>query len=257
MIHESTFERMVEKAKKHPYSSMNYVDFKDCQNAEVLFERDDLILLRDNSKTPAMLYFATDRFEALLHVIADMPGALRLHFIPHEYAPQLEKLGFVEWGEYLDFFHDNLADTLALLGNESQPTYLKMEECEEASMVSQKCRLQSRGFEGESKEWFVDWLSENKVIILRKDSKMAGFCCVCIYNEGTTLWIRELAVAPKFQGIGLGKKLLEQALRYGVENGAVKGFLAADVLNQNAIGLYEKYGFRAKEAKGELQMIRN
>ena len=257
MFHESTFDRMVERAKKHHYSSMNYLDFEDCQNAEVLVDRDDLLLLQDNSKTPAMLYFATDRFESLLHAIADMPGALRLHFVPHEYAPQLKKLGFVEWGEYVDFFHDNLAGTLALLNKESQLMYLKMEECEEASMVSQKCRLQSRGFEGESKEWFANWLSENKVIILRKDSEMAGFCCVCIYHEGTTLWIRELAVAPKFQGMGFGKKLLEQALRYGVENGAVKGFLAADALNQNAIGLYEKYGFRAKNVKGELQMVRS
>jgi len=43
--------------------------------------------------------------------------------------------------------------------------------------------------------------------------------------------------------------LMEHAIRYGVANGAVKGFLAADVHNKNAIGLYEKYGFHAKKRR--------
>jgi len=49
---------------------------------------------------------------------------------------------------------------------------------------------------------------------------------------------------------------MEQAILYGVNNGAIKGFLAADILNENAIGLYRKYGFHMKSTDRELQMIR-
>jgi len=85
---------------------------------------------------------------------------------------------------------------------------------------------------------------------------IAGFCSVSIYGEGTTLWIRMLGVDPKYQGQGIGKKLMEQAIKYGIQNGAEKGFLAADLLNANAIGLYKKYDFHAKDAEGELQMVK-
>ncbi|MCL2373528.1 MAG: GNAT family N-acetyltransferase, partial [Defluviitaleaceae bacterium] len=63
-------------------------------------------------------------------------------------------------------------------------------------------------------------------------------------------------VDPEHQGMGLGKKLMEQAICYGVEHGATRGFLAADILNKNAIGLFNKYNFLAKDSDSELQMIR-
>jgi len=134
--------------------------------------------------------------------------------------------------------------------------YLVRHECDDVAALSQKCKLQSRGFEGETVEWFAEWLLENKIIVLRAHSMIVGFCCVSIYNEGTTLWIRKIAVDPEHQGMGLGKKLMEQAICYGVEHGATRGFLAADILNKNAIGLFNKYNFLAKDSDSELQMIR-
>lgn len=238
------------------YSSMNYLDFDDCKNFDVLVDCNELILLHDKSKLSAMLYFATDNFDSLVKIIASIHGKLRIHFVPREFASQLEKLGFIEWGEFLDFFNYNLADTAASFDKKNAIEYLNPDECEEVSAVSRKCTLLSRGFEGESKEWFANWLTENKVIILRNESAIIGYCCVSIYNEGTTLWIREIAVDPEFQRTGLGKKLMEQAIHYGVKNGAAKGFLAADILNKNAIGLYKRYGFNKKDSGSELQMIR-
>ena len=49
---------------------------------------------------------------------------------------------------------------------------------------------------------------------------------------------------------------MEQAIQYGVGKGATRGFLAADILNEIAIGLYNSYGFYKKNAESELQMIR-
>lgn len=258
MINEHTFEIIMEKAKSFTYSSMNYIEYEDCKNAKVLYDRDDLILLQDTTEKPHMLYFAANHFESLLTLIADLTGELRLHFVPRKYAVQLEQLGFSEWGEYADYWNNNLADTANHLNNnEDLIEYLSENECEQASIVSQKCRLQSRGFEGETGSWFTEWLSENKVIVVRKDSVIVGFCCVAIYNEGTTLWIREIAVDPQYQGQGFGKQLMEQAVWYGATQGATKGFLAADILNKHAIALYEKYGFHTKSSDRELQMMRS
>lgn len=256
MICEDFFNSVTERAKKYKYSSMSYIDFDECKHAEVLFDCDDLILMRDSSKMPSMLYFATDDFEALVKIIAHLTGQLRLHFVPKEFAAGLKEIGFTDWGEYVDFFNTDLSKMVMGLDNVDEVEYLGINDCDEVSRVSKKCMLQSRGFEGETSEWFAQWLNENKVFVLRKNSAIVGYCCVSIYNKGTTLWIRELAVDPVCQSRGLGKKLMAQAIKYGVESGAVKGFLAADVLNENAIALYNKYGFYADNAESELQMIR-
>lgn len=256
MVNEEVFVKIYEDAKNFKYNSMNYICFDGCKNAEIIKNDNTLILLQDKAQTPSMLHFAVDDFEYLLEILADMRGKLRLHFVPRKFAVQLEELGFTEWAEYADFWNADLASTATHVNNIHNIEYLCKDECEEVSLLSQKCKLQSRGYKGEAKEWFVEWLNENKVIIVRKDSMIFGFCCVSIYNEGTTLWIREIAVDPAYQGIGIGKKLMEQAILYGIENGAVKGFLAADILNKNAIGLYNKYNFVSKNVDSELQMIK-
>ena len=46
--------------------------------------------------------------------------------------------------------------------------------------------------------------------------------------------------------------------RYAIveADGVTQGYLHCDIRNGRATGLYEKYGFRAKDAEGELQMVR-
>ena len=256
MMSENNFNEIFEKAKNYAYSSMNYIEFEECKNAEIMHNNDNFILLRDKSKSPHMLYFAANNFEDLLAVIEVIPDKLRLHFVPRPYVKRLEALGFTEWGEYVDFWNNELTQTATKISTPARPEFLSQHECVVAAEVSQKCRLQSRGFEGETEAWFTQWLDEGKVIIVRNGTTLAGFCCVSIYNEGTTLWIREIAVDPAFQGQDYGKKLIAQAIQYGAENGAIKGFLLADILNENAIGLYAKYNFHATGTDSEIQMIR-
>ena len=78
---------------------------------------------------------------------------------------------------------------------------------------------------------------------MKDGAVLIGYCSVSIYNNGGIVWIRRIAVKPEYQGKGYGKTLMEQAIVYGVNKGAKRGFLAADVLNANAIALYKKYGF--------------
>ena len=252
---KATFDEACEKAKNFKYSSMHYIDYDECKNAQVLHNTDDLILIHDTNKSPAMLYFAANDFETLVKLIADIPGQLRMHFVPREYAGKLKDIGFTEWAEFLDFWNTDIAKTAsqftAAASDAHKAEYLDSVEYAKAATVAKKCTLQSRGFEGTMLN-----LTEGQVIACRIDSEIAGFCNVSIYNEGTTLWVRVLAVDPAYQGRGIGKVLMEQAIKYGVQNGAVKGFLHADKLNDNAIGLYNKFDFHAKDTEGELVMVK-
>lgn len=96
----------------------------------------------------------------------------------------------------------------------------------------------------------------SNIIVCNKDNILIGACFVNIYNNGTILWLREIAVRPSYQGKGFGKKLVEKALLYRSEKNAVRGFLAADSLNFSAISLYEKYGFKRADERGQINMIR-
>jgi len=264
VIDKNIFEKMMEKAVGRRYTSMNYIGFEDCENAKILRndDQDQLILLWDDSKTPAMLYFATDDFGLVMTEITNIQGSLRLHFVPREFAEQLTALGFIEWAEMVDFWNYDIAktvkelDDLDKLDTQDTPEFLIANEAEQVAVVSKKCELQSRGFEGLDLEKVLEWLDEGDVIIQRKDGTIAGFCAVSIYDKGTTLWLRAIAVDPDHQGCGIGKALVRQAIRYGSQKGATKAFLAADALNINAIGLYNKYGFFAKESEKELQMVK-
>ena len=257
MITKEKFENLTTRTRIHKYSSLNYIDYADCENAEILVDDEQLILLIDRSQVPNMLHFATDDFAKVVAKIKEMAGALRLHFVPKEYAEQLKVIGFVEWGEFADFWNNDLAKTVADFTDLPESKFLEVDECETAAAVTKSCALQSRGFEGEEPEFFAEWLADgNKVLVERVAEQIVAVCCVSIYNDGTTVWIREIAVYPDYQGKGFGKKLLKQALKYGAERGAIKAFLSADILNKNAIGLYEQYDFQMRANETELQMVR-
>lgn len=98
------------------------------------------------------------------------------------------------------------------------------------------------------------------VIIHRENNEIVGVSCVGIYGDcspkGTTLWIREIAVNPSFQRRGIGKKLLNKSLYYGVTHGAKRGFLIADENNENALHLYRNIGFNANTGEYAITMIK-
>jgi ribosomal protein S18 acetylase RimI-like enzyme len=147
---------------------------------------------------------------------------------------------------------------------------IKKDEFEQASGVTRSCRLQSREFQGETPEWTSEWVSGNdpnakacgstdcNILVHRMDNKLVGIVCVAIYGheseKGAIVWIREIAVRPEFQGQGIGRKLLLQGLKYGIEHGAKRAFLAADEYNHNAIKLYQSVGFVPKDGP-QIDMI--
>lgn len=254
MITEKEFEKIKSRAKTFKHNSFEYLDFEGCADSAVLENGEDLIFLLDSQKSPQTVNFAFDSFEKFASALSETEGELRINFVPHEFVKPLEAMGFEIFAEFMDFFNRDLAKTA--VKNTGGLKFLTKEECGQAAEVSQKCAYQSRGFTGETAEWFESWLGENDVLTEKIGGKIAGFCCVSVYSEGTTLWVREIAVEPERQGKGIGGKLIRQALAYGMDKGAKKAFLAADVKNGNAIGLYKKYGFEPREDDSEIQMVR-
>lgn len=81
--------------------------------------------------------------------------------------------------------------------------------------------------------------------IAETDKKIIGFIGIIVYSKSKSSWISWLGVRNKFQGKGVGKKLLEHAIKEAkyakaknllVEGGTLSMFKKAN-------NLYRKYGF--------------
>ncbi len=100
------------------------------------------------------------------------------------------------------------------------------------------------------KECFTDNWSENAVsmqidrqqIIVYKDgNKVIGYCVfMTAADEGEIL---RIAVIPNARKRGIGRKLLDSAVKIMKSRGASEIFLEVRASNKDAISLYEKYGF--------------
>lgn len=106
------------------------------------------------------------------------------------------------------------------------------------------------------KEWNE---SDNSCILVAEHNKaIAGVCFLTINGfkseKGPILWLRELAVDPKYQNQGIGYMLAVGALIWGKNNGAKRSFLAADKENHHAIRIYNKLGFQHKDEIGQINM---
>ena len=102
-----------------------------------------------------------------------------------------------------------------------------------------------------------DYVSDCAVIAEIID-EMVGIICVGIYGneENKTLWVREVAVKPEYQGKWIARKLIGQAFAYGIKHNAKKAFLMADECNENAIHLYKSMGFVRNSEEGQIDMSR-
>lgn len=250
------FESMISFATGCKYSSLSYVDYDDVNTSEVICYDKSLLLLHKKSNDLSEIHYATDDLKELLTRIKvnNLNGLIK--FVPIDAIDQFEFCDFKIHCAYQDFHLKDLERATKIFKNECEIKFATFDEAKEISDISKACSGLSRGFFGETEAWVKDWLTENDIIVIYMNGTLIGFCCVSIYAEGTTLWIREIAVHPDFQGKGIGKELLGMSLQYGLSKGAKKSFLAVDVENKTAIQLYEYFGFEAKANEIEVQMIK-
>ena len=255
MIDQSIYERIVSFSSLATLSSIQYSDYDDLKDCEVLVDHESLkVLYRTQGVRPVIEYVSIG-VEPLFNYLKDHSISGVLHFVPDEMIPMLESIGFSVLAQFTDFFCNPLVDNYP---SESVSIELAVaSDAQRLAEISQKCVGISRGFFGETEAWFKEWMSEHPVLVIKEHGQIIGLCCVSVYNEGTTLWIREMCVDPVYQRQGVGNQLMKAAIKYGVSQGCIKSFLAVDVENHSAIRIYQSYGFTHRDNSVETHMVRN
>lgn len=270
-MERKTFEEIKNAISNYKYTSLNYSEYEKICDYDVV-SKNKVILLYGYNKESKLYEFhwAANDIGALIEEINKLNKKGFITFVPEEWVEELKNNNFTMyaiWNEYYNY--DYFKKKHLEISEEIE--FLKEEECKQASELTLSCRNQSRGFTGQTEEWIKKWIvnkepsavnagcKHNAVLIHRENGEIAGLVCVGVYGynspNGATLWIREIAVNPKYQNKGIGRQLLGQALYYGSKYDAKKSYLAADECNIHAINLYKKMGYIKKPEEREINMI--
>jgi glutamate/tyrosine decarboxylase-like PLP-dependent enzyme/GNAT superfamily N-acetyltransferase len=90
-------------------------------------------------------------------------------------------------------------------------------------------------------------IAEGPVWVAFENGVCVGTVSVVLKPEG--LYIRGMAVDPVARGKGIGRKLLDCAEKFAVQNGCERLFLNTTPFLSRAIKLYEGYGFERSSAR--------
>lgn len=263
---EQEWETIQDRLEHYKYTSLHYTDYEEIADYDIVCSQPELILLLGYHREAKCMeyHWAANSPQELLHGIRERECLLT--FIPKEWVSDLEGQGFTVRCLWQDYFMEQLKLGQIPIISEAEMKFLESSECKEASEVTMSCRGQSRGFTGQTAEWMREWLqneeAEDCAVLTERNEKgeIMGLICTGIYGrereEGSIVWIREVAVRPGYQRQGIARKLLMQALSYGKIHGAKRAFLTADECNIHAIHLYESIGFRKSEEEGQIDMIR-
>lgn len=93
-----------------------------------------------------------------------------------------------------------------------------------------------------------------RVFFARVDGEIAGTCA--LMPEGDRFELTKMAVDERFQGLGLGRKLLEAAVAEFKVMGGRELFLESNAKLGPAIRLYETSGFRHRPRPGASHYVR-
>lgn len=265
---EIDFNEIKNRLKSFQYNSLEYCEYEQVQYYEVEVDNETVIIVKGYNKEQGIkeIHWAADTSLQIVKFIEMSNEPVLVTFVPEEWKDSFINSGFKEYAVYREYWIEDIRSA-----NFEACSYalIETEEINSASSVTLECCGQSRGFRGESPEWIESWINgtecglENAkdftILVHCNNNEVNGIVCVAIYGheslKGPILWVREVAVIPKMQGHGIGRKLLEQALSYGSEHGAKRAFLMADECNSNAKRLYEDIGFIPSRDEVQIDMI--
>jgi ribosomal protein S18 acetylase RimI-like enzyme len=87
-------------------------------------------------------------------------------------------------------------------------------------------------------------LNPEGIFVRLEKGIIAGFITTAVDRDSGTGRIPHLAVLPEYQGKGIGKALLNHALRFLKTSGAKMMRIEATATNKKALELYVKTGFK-------------
>lgn len=260
------FVEIKNRLKKFSFTSLEYTDYEEIAEYKILTNDDRTIIIYgfDSEINRYEYHWACNHKEDLLKLLEKRNDNEKITFVPNIWIESMKSIGFniyAIWNVYI-------ANDLERYANFKEAKYVSSSNANEASNVTLSCTGQSRGFTGQSEVWMQQWIDNmepaspdytyNCVVIAEFNQEMIGVVCVGLYGSGdkTTLWIREIAVKPMFQGQGIARKLMGQAFAYGLKHGAKKSFLMVDECNDKALYLYRSMGFKAITDEEQIDMIR-
>ncbi|MEW8995917.1 GNAT family N-acetyltransferase [Clostridium sp.] len=263
------FLEIKEEIINFKYSSMKYTDYDEVENFKIVLQNKNIILIYgyNNESKIYQYHWAANDEQVLISAIETQNDNFLITFIPDEFVLGLENAGLKVWAKWNDYFKDTLED----VNCDFKYEFLNQIDAEVASEVTRSCKGRSRGFAGQTTEWIKSWLNgteaistgtKNNTIIISRNSlgEIVGLVCTATYahdsQKGPIVWAREVVVRPEYQKMGIGRKLVTQALSYGKEKGAVRGFLQADECNIYAIHLYESLGFVSNKYEAQIDMFK-
>jgi GNAT superfamily N-acetyltransferase len=269
-MNKETFENIKSKITDFSYTSLNYTDYEEISEYEILCNNEEIILLYGYNKERGFkeYHWASNSVNKILNLIDKNDQEVLVSFVPAEWVEEFKCSGFRIYA----VFHDYDNPDISHIEETKAPELLTEADCEAASGVTLSCYEQSRGFHGETADWMKRWIKNEEpanletgakncaVLVHREAGVNVGIVCTATYAhesaKGPVAWIREVAVRPEYQNRGIARQLICQALNYGKKHGAVRAFLMADECNEHAIHLYQKLGFAAKEDDGQIDMLR-
>jgi len=275
-------ENIINLASGYQYNSLEYVDSEDIANAAIyantneniiLYQKSDMkkeLYWNSKSKDNIQLFWASKSKEGFLKELAKMINFIKrnevktekiyVEFVPENFLEEMNNLGFKIVSEWVDFWNTDLNSLDVELKETVNIRPLNSDEISTAAEVTRSCIGYSKGFTGESDEIIKEWNeSENScVFVAELNNEIIGVCLVNLYGldseKGTVLWIRELAVNPKYQSKGIGREMMTYGIKWGIEKGAKRSFLACDAENFNAIKLYESLNYKREDERGQINM---
>lgn len=253
-------EELLKNIKDYKFNSFQY---ESPENPIATIENEDYILSAEKYQDGIRCFWACNSLKGLIHGVNELSREIKgyeimLEFIPEEFIEGLEKEGFSVVSHWIDFWITDLQNQSWDMPLTIEIRPLHREEVQSASKVTKSCKGVSRGFYGENEEFILEWLddNENEIFAAVKDGIVLGVCFMATYQgkKGKVVWLRELAVDPKYQYQGIGRSLAKAGLEWGKNKGCELSFLATDIENTHSINLYRKLGYVSKEGPGQINM---
>lgn len=104
-----------------------------------------------------------------------------------------------------------------------------------------------------SKGQLEELIANKEIFVAKLQEEIVGYVTIKIVEKTNPsmryrvqISIEAICVDEKARGKGIGTKLLEYVREYGKQNGCTDMYLTVNEENENAINLYEKFGFRVK-----------
>jgi len=112
-----------------------------------------------------------------------------------------------------------------------------------------------------SKENFEEMIKDEEIFIAKIQDEIAGYITFNIKEKSNPsmryrkqLQIEAICVDEKARGKGIGTALLEYVKKHGKENGCTDMYLTVNEENEQAIKVYEKFGFKIKSIAYSMQI---